>query len=139
LRDKISEALEKWENKRLNLTEIEDINKKEKRIFYGQKPISIKLDDWNYVIFGMVEINKSGDNSLDLSGYYFVDIIRENFVDDETIFSLIEAMEEIPGIKLCRGTNPIDYITKGNTSIVCEMMRLMFTRPMKRKNINVEN
>ena len=73
------------------------------------------------------------------SGYYFVDIIRENFIDDETIFSLIETMEEIAGIKLCKGSNPIDYITKGNTSIVCEMMRLRFTRPMKRSSIGGGN
>lgn len=139
MRDKIFEKLDEWENKKLGLENQEDIDRKEKRIFYGQKPSSVELNDWNFIVFGMEEINKSGTNNQDFNGYYFVDIVRENFIDDETIFSLIETMEEISGIKLCRGTNPIDYITKGNTDIVCELMRLRFTRPMKRESLNGEN
>ncbi len=139
MRDKISEVLDNWENEKLGLTTDSQKEEKEKRIFYGQKPSSIKLEDWNYIVFGMEELDKSGTNSMDLSGYYFVDIIRENYIDDETIFSLITSMESINGMKLCRGALPIDYITKGDTSIVCELMRLRFTRPMKRININAEN
>lgn len=135
MRDKIAKQLDTWENKVLGLESQDDIDKKEKRIFYGQKAGCIELKDWNYIVFGMEDLNKSGDNSMDLSGYYFVDIIRENFIDDETIFGIIEAIEELPGVKLCRGSNPIDYITKGKTDIVCEMMRLRFTKPMKRVNI----
>jgi len=136
LRDKIFEKLDEWENKKLNLETQEEKENKEKRIFYGQKPATIEIDDWNFIVFGMEEIDKSGTNSQDLSGFYFVDIVRENYIDDETIFSLIETMEEIAGIKLCKGSNPIDYITKGNTDIVCELMRLRFTRPMKRSSLN---
>lgn len=130
MRDKIAEKLEEWQNKR------SDISKEDRRIFYGQKPSDVVIDDWNYIVFGVEDIEKSGSNSMDLSGYYFVDIIRENFIDDDTIFSLIEAIEEIPGLKLCRGSNPVDYVNKGNTDIVCELMRLRFTRPMKRINLN---
>lgn len=130
MRDKIAEKLEEWQNKR------SDISKEDRRIFYGQKPSGVVIEDWNYIVFGVEDIEKSGSNSMDLSGYYFVDIIRENFIDDDTIFSLIEAIEEIPGLKLCRGSNPVDYVNKGNTDIVCELMRLRFTRPMKRINLN---
>lgn len=130
MRDKIAEKLEEWQNKR------SDISKDDRRIFYGQKPSDVVVEDWNYIVFGVEDIEKSGSNSMDLSGYYFVDIIRENFIDDDTIFSLIEAIEEIPGLKLCRGSNPVDYVNKGNTDIVCELMRLRFTRPMKRINLN---
>ena len=68
--------------------------------------------------------------------YLYVDIIRENYISDDTIFSLIDKIEEINGVKLTNNTCPIDYVIKGNTDIVCEMMRLTFTRPMKRMNIN---
>ena len=139
MRDKISKVLDDWENEKLGLSTDEEISKKEKRIFYGQKPSSVKLDDWNYIVFGMEELDKSGTNSMDLSGYYFVDIIREDYIDDATMFELIFAMESIAGMKLCKGPCPIDYITKGATTIVCEMMRLRFTRPVKRENINAEN
>lgn len=130
MRDKIAEKIEEWQNSRY------DIKKYGKRVFYGQKPSNIKLDDWNYIVFGQESIVKSGSNSMDLSPYYFVDIIREDFIDDDTIFGIIEVMEEIPGMKLCQGENPIDYINKGNTDIVCELMRLRFTKPMKRINLN---
>lgn len=139
MRDKIRAKLEEWERKKLGLEEDEDIPKDKDRLFYGQKPSSVKLDDWNYIVFGMEELDKSGTNSMDLSGYYFVDIIREDYIDDDTIFELIFAMESINGMKLCKGPCPIDYITKGDTNIVCEMMRLRFTRPVKRMNINAEN
>ena len=86
MRDKIAEKLEEWQNKR------SDISKEDRRIFYGQKPSGVVVEDWNYIVFGVEDIEKSGSNSMDLSGYYFVDIIRENFIDDDTIFSLIEAI-----------------------------------------------
>ena len=133
MRDKISEKLDEWEAKHVGLVD------GKKRIFYGQRPNTVELDDWNFIVFGLEEIDKSGTNSLDLNGYYFVDIIRENYIDDETIFSIIEKMEEIDGLKLCKGANPVDYITKGNTDIVCELMRLRFTKPMKRCGLNGKN
>ena len=137
MRDKISEELDKWENNKLGLQTEQEIESKEKRIFYGQKPSLVVLDDWNYIVFGMEEVDKSGTNSMDLSGYYFIDIIRENYIDDDTIFSLIRAIEDnINGMKLCKGPCPIDYVIKGNTDIVCEMMRLRFTKPMKWMNID---
>lgn len=130
MRDKITEKLEEWQNSQL------DIPKDQRRIFYGQKPSNVTIEDWNYVVFGMEDIDKSGNNSMDLSRYFFVDIIRENFLSDEIIFGIIESMEEIPGMKLVKGSNPIDYVTKGNTDIVCEMIRLRFVKPMKRENLN---
>lgn len=133
MRDKINEKLEEWQNKRY------DIPKSDRRIFYGRALKQYIPDDWNYIVFGMEDLDKTGTNSMDLSAYYFVDIIREDFIDDETIFSIIKAMEEIPGMKLCRGKSPVDYIPKGNTDIICELMRLQFTRPMKRVNLNAHN
>ncbi len=130
MRDKITEKLEEWQNSQ------QDIPKDQRRIFYGQKPSHVTIEDWNYIVFGMEDIDKSGNNSMDLSRYFFVDIIRENFISDEVIFGIINAMEEIPGMKLVNGSNPVDYVTKGNTDIVCEMIRLRFIRPMKRININ---
>ena len=41
LRDKISKVLDDWENKKLGLSTDEEISKKEKRIFYGQKPVQL--------------------------------------------------------------------------------------------------
>ncbi len=132
MRDEITKKLEEWEANQEGLS-------KDQRIFYGQKPKTVVLQDWNYIVFGVEDINKSGTNSMDLNGYYFVDIIRENYIDDQTIFTLIQKIEEIPGMKLCKGTNPVDYIIKGKTDIVCELMRLRFTRPMKRCGLIANN
>ena len=139
MRDKIAEKLDEWENQQLGLETDEEKRTKTKRIFYGQKPSNVLQEDWNFIVYGMEDIVKSGTNSQDLSGYYFIDIIREDYISDDVIFSIIDKMEEINGIKLCAGSNPIDYVLKGNTDIVCEMMRLRFTRPMKRININAES
>lgn len=139
MRDKIFEKLDEWENKMLGLESQSDIDRKEKRIFYGMKPSGVDLPDWNFIVFGMEDIIKTGTNKQDLNRYVFVDIVRESFIDDETIFTIIDFMEEIPGLKLCAGSNPVDYVNKGNTNIICELLRLRFTRPMKRVNKIGEN
>lgn len=135
MRDKIEEKLEEWDRDFLKI-DIEDKSPENLRIFYGMKQSSVELNDWNYIVFGLDSISKSGTNRQDLSSYLYVDIIRENYISDDTIFSLIDKIEELNGVKLTNNTCPIDYVIKGNTDIVCEMMRLTFTRPMKRMNIN---
>lgn len=138
MRDKIEEKLEEWDKEFLNI-DITDKSPENLRIFYGIKPSNIYLDDWNYLVFGQEHITKSGTNRQDLSTNIYVDIIRENYISDETIFSLIQKIEELNGVKLSSGSHPIDYILKGNTDVVCELMRLTFTKPFKRGNLSGEN
>ena len=57
---------------------------------------------------------------------------QEEFIDDETIFGVIDAMESIPGMRLAQGDMSYQYTTKPNTSTVIEMLMLEFVKPKKR-------
>ena len=80
-------------------------------------------------MFGQRKIKKSGTSSIDLNGYWYVTIVRENFIPDDTLFEVIEKLEEIPGLRLADGEFNYDYVFKNEQKFI-KQVKLKFMQPM---------
>ena len=104
----------------------------DKTVYYGLVPDTVANDDWNYIVFGQRKIKKSGTSSTDLNGYWYVTIVREDYIPDDIVFEVLEKMSEIAGLRLADGDYEYTYTFKGNTNIVVEILELQFTKTKKR-------
>ena len=103
----------------------------DKKIYYGIVPDNIENDDWNYFVFGQKKLRKSGTSSTDLNGYWYVTIVREEYIPDDVVFDVIDKLSEINGLRLADGECEYMYTFKGNTNIVVEILELQFTKTKK--------
>ena len=101
------------------------------KIYYGIVPENVENDDWNYFVFGQRKLRKSGTSLNDLNGYWYVTIVRENYIPDKDIFDVINKLTEISGLRLAEGDFEYVYTFKGNTNIVVEILELQFTKMKK--------
>ena len=101
------------------------------KIYYGIVPDYVENEDWNYFVFGQRKLKKSGTSLADLNGYWYVTIVRENYIPDDTVFEVIDKLSEIPGLRLADGDYEYTYTFKGNTNIVVEILELQFTKMKK--------
>lgn len=106
----------------------------EPKVYYGMIPDNAlkDIDDWNYFVFGQEKIRKGGTSSTDLQGYWYVTIIRENFIPDDLVLDVIDKVTSIDGLRLADGDYEYDYIQKGSTNIIVEILQLKFTKTKKR-------
>lgn len=109
----------------------EKLNEIDPHIYYGMVPDIVEIDKWNYFVFGQQRMKKSGSSSHDLNGYWYVVIVREDFIPDDLVKNVITKLTEIPGLRLADGDFQYEYITKGGTNIVVEMVMLTFTKMKK--------
>lgn len=100
-------------------------------IFYGLVPEGADIDEWNYFVFGQKSFRKSGTSGNDLNFYWYVTIVRENFIPDDDVIKVLNKITEIPGLRLADDECEFNYITKGNTNIVVEMVEIRFTKTKK--------
>jgi len=103
----------------------------DKKVFYGIVPDNVENEEWNYFVFGQKKLRKSGSSSNDLNGYWYVTIVREDFISDSIIFEVIEKLSEISGLRLADGDFEVTYTFKGDTNIVVEILELQFTKTKK--------
>lgn len=103
-------------------------------IHYGIIPDNMEIEDWNYFVFGQDRIRKKSPTSNDLQGYWYVTIVREDYIPDEVVFDVIEKLTDIPGLNLADGDCEYEYTTKGNTNLVVEILKINFTKTKKRCN-----
>lgn len=101
-------------------------------VYYGMIPDTMEIEDWNYLVFGKQKIKKGGISGIDLTDYYVVTIVREDFIPDDLVFEVIDKITSIPGIRLADGESEYEYTTKGNTNLVVEILPIYFTKTMKR-------
>lgn len=101
------------------------------RIHYGKVPDVLDYNDWNYFVFGQSRMRKSGTSSNDLNGYWYVAIVRENYLPDDDVKNVIKKLCSISGLRLADGDYTYDYATNGNTNNVVEMVILTFTKTKK--------
>lgn len=111
------------------LKEIDD------NIYYGKVPESALQNAWNYLVFGKKKIKKAGNSGIDLCDYYWVGIIRENYIPDELVFDVIDKLNSIPGLKLTDEDGEYDYTFKGKTDLVVEILTLTFAKVKKCANL----
>ena len=100
-------------------------------IYYGLVPENADIKDWNYFVFGQKKFGKGGTTNNDYKGYWYVTIVRENFIPDGDVIDVINKITEIPGLKLADGEFEFRYTTKGNTNIVVEIVEIQFTKTKK--------
>lgn len=98
-------------------------------VYYGRSFASSN-DLWNYIVFNRQSINKSGTNRCDYNYYYQVHIINENYIDEGIELQIIQALQDEVKIKFT-GESQFNYVTKGNTDVVVEMLTLTFTMTSK--------
>lgn len=100
-------------------------------VYYGIIPDNVEIDTLDYFVFGQSKMRKSGTSSNDLNGYWYVVIVREEYIQDELIQQVISKLLEINGLRLADGDYEYNYIQKGNTNIIVEMVTLTFTKMKK--------
>lgn len=113
---------------------IEALKPLDKNIFYGavsEKDFqNMKSADCIIVASDSIRLKES--SSRDLVFTYNIFIVRENVVPEELILNVIEAMEQIPGLRLVNQSNPFEYLPKGKTGMIVETIMLSFSRTVKR-------
>ena len=97
-------------------------------VYYG-KTFAKQNDEWNYFVFNRQTFNKVGTSGIDINYQYQVHIICENYIEEDFEFEVIKKMKSI-GLKLT-GMPQYNYVTKGSTDVVVEMLTLTFTKTHK--------
>lgn len=98
---------------------------------YGIATTVTETDMWNYVVFNRMTIRTS-----DRQGYtdrINVSVVREDYVPQEDIESVITALNAISGVRLDASKDiEFAYIVKPGSNAVVEMAVLPFLRARKR-------
>lgn len=102
-----------------------------KPVFYGRAGSLDGEDIWDYLVFFRSSL-KTATNKNGLVDTYSVAIVQEEFVDDATVYGVIDAMTGIPGMRLADGDQQYTYTVKPNTETVIELLTLDFVKPKKR-------
>ena len=101
------------------------------RVFYGKAGTLEDGDLWDYIVFSRGSLKTTGGKS-GIANDYKVAIVRENFIPEETVQAVIDAMENVAGMRITGDEFPYDYATKPKTNTVCELLVLDFVKPRKR-------
>lgn len=100
-------------------------------VYYGmmtKDPDEVPV--WDYIVFNRVKLRSNTDKNS-FSDMFAVHIIRENFIPEEFDVAVIAKMKEIPGVRLVGEDGTFNYMQKGKTDTVVEMLTLTFARARK--------
>lgn len=101
-----------------------------KRVFYGQAGNLDGEDIWDYIVFFRDTLAPS-QNKTGFAESYQVAIVQEDFIEDATVWQVIDAMTALPGMRVSDSAQ-FNYTVKPNTENVLEILTLRFVRPVKR-------
>lgn len=95
-----------------------------------ERGTSDMIDDnvWNYMIYGRDSRSPSGINRLER---FFVVIVREIEIPEETIQSVLDAVRTIPGFRLTNQDMQFEYQQIGSTKQVAEAVKILFEKVTK--------
>ena len=114
------------------LTEIKQkLEEIDPNVFYGMADKSLADREWNYIVFGRRNLS-AAPNKTGYTTYYWIAIVREDFVPEGTEISVINKMLEIDGMRLSSTNAQYEYIMKPNTNTVIEVLTLEFYKADKR-------
>lgn len=100
-------------------------------VYYGMAGTLQDADLWDYIVFSRNALTTTGQKT----GYgerFQVAIVREEFIPNETVDGVIDAMLSIDGMRLAGGEFSFQYTKKPNTNTVIELLVLSFMKPRKR-------
>ena len=100
------------------------------RVYYGAAGTLDDGDLWDYIVFARKTLNVTG-GATGLADGYQVAIVRENYIPEETVDAVIEAMKTVPGMRLAGNEFSYYYETKPKTNIVLEMLVIDFKKARK--------
>ena len=99
-------------------------------VFYGMATTLNDGDLWDYIVFSRRTL-RTATNKTGYTDLYEVAIVREDYVPEEDVDAVIDAMLGIPGVKLSGSEFAYEYAMKPNTNTVVEMLVLQFARARK--------
>lgn len=100
-------------------------------VYYGMAGSLKENDLWDYVVFSRKTLI-APSNKTSYTDKFRVAIVREEFIPDETVYQVIDAMLGIDGMRLSGSEFVYEYAKKPNTSTVIELLVLEFVKPKKR-------
>ena len=104
-------------------------------VLYGTAHAHDDSRAWNYIVFNKEKIKKGGTSNTDLTYYWNVAIVHEEYIPEGLEEALINKVLEIKGLRLADGDMPIEYLTKGDTNMVVELLQISFVRTKKRCDV----
>lgn len=115
---------------------LEDLQKKDSNtygtvVMYGRVVDDKLPTEWNYITFNRESVKRAGTNKRDFNEYFEINLVHEDFIPEEAVYKVIEALESVPGLKQSNDDVIFNYTTKKNTSTVVEVATITFTHPVK--------
>lgn len=101
-------------------------------VFYGRGKFDKEKDSWDCTVFGRRKLLVNGTSKTDYTDRYFVSIIREDYIPQGDELAIIDKLCEIPGMRLSASDFYYNYVNKGNTDTVVEILTLEFSKSKKR-------
>lgn len=98
--------------------------------YYGSAATHPKDDPWNYIVFYRDTLSRRKDKA-GYTDYVNVEITREDFIEDETIDEVIDAVEALAGFRLREGEHEYWYGVKPSTLLTVERIVLKFSHSRK--------
>lgn len=100
-------------------------------VHYGQVIGTTNQDEWNYFIIGRDSYDIPDSSKMGHRDCYFVGIVHEGCVPEETAGEVVKLMESLPGMRVVKGSHNYGYALKGGTDTVVEMLTIKFCKPKK--------
>lgn len=98
-------------------------------VYYGMVDNVNNNDEWNYTVFFRTVGNYK--KNLNSNIYFKVAIVRENYIQDTLLNTIIEKVEELDGVRVVESSINFEYTMKNNTNTVCEILTLDFVKSFK--------
>lgn len=103
----------------------------DERTYYGVAPIPEKNKPWDYIVFYRDSLSVAA-NGNSYTDEFEVAITREDFVPDELVLAVIDAINALPGCSVNVGSSEYVYTLKPNTNLTVEQLRLKCSHKRKR-------
>ena len=101
-------------------------------VFYGGVTGIDRADKWDYIVFSRRNLRRNTKGNTSYTHVITVYIVREEYVPEETIYDVINAMEAIPGVRFDDDNAQFNYDRKENTKTIMEVAQLTFTWARKK-------
>lgn len=104
-------------------------------VLYGTAHTHKEPIPWNYIVFNKEKLKKGGTSNTDLTYYWNVAIVHEEYIPEGLEEAVINKITEIKGLRLADGDMPIEYLTKGDSNMVVELLQISFVKTKKRCDV----
>lgn len=104
-------------------------------VLYGTAHQHDNTKPWNYIVFNKDRLKKGGTSLTDLTYYWNVAIVHEEYIPEGLEEKIIDKLLEIKGLRLADGDMSFEYMTKGESNMVVELLMITFVKTKKRCDV----